>query len=199
MPRTRRIAVFALIAAACVALDQWAKAAALASLVPGRAYPFIPGVMDLVLVKNTGAAFSLGEGAGWLFVLVAVGVVAALSVYLWRAVEVPASLVVCAGLVAGGGVGNLIDRVAHGWVCDFFATTFMDFAVFNVADIFVCVGVAAGLVFMFLWDVEQDRLEAARKKAAAASIAQQLDARDHQARLDATRGRLGRHRQDKGR
>lgn len=197
LSRTGRLGLFALIAAVCVALDQWAKAAALANLTPGRPVTLIPGVMDLLLVRNTGAAFSLGEGAGWLFVLVCVVVVVALAVYLWRATEVPVSLVICAGLVAGGGIGNLIDRVSRGWVCDFFATTFMDFAVFNVADIFVCVGVALGLLFLFLWEREEDKREKALDKAAASGVSRSLSAKEDKAKLEQGRGRLNRHRQKK--
>ncbi len=188
--RGLRLGLFALIAAACVALDQWAKAAALENLVPGRPVPLVPGVMDLLLVRNTGAAFSFGEGAGWLFVLVCVAVVVALVAYLWRATEVPMALVVCAGLVAGGGVGNLIDRVSRGWVCDFFATTFMDFAVFNVADIFVCVGVALGLLFLFLWEREEERREEERSKAAASGVSRSVSEQEHKAQLEQGRGRL---------
>ena len=49
-------------------------------------------------------------------------------------------------LILSGGIGNLIDRVLHGYVVDFFATTFVNFAVFNVADCFVCIGVGLLMV-----------------------------------------------------
>lgn len=173
--RGTRFALLAVVALVCVALDQWAKAAALAGLVPGRAQTLVPGVMDLVLVRNTGAAFSLGEGAGWVFGLIAVAVVAAVAVYVWRSDTMPTYLVVTLGLVAGGGIGNLIDRVSRGWVCDFLATSFIDFPVFNVADIFVCCGVAATVVAMYLWErsLEQDK---ARRDAGAARASTSKDA-----------------------
>lgn len=171
MGRGARMGLALAVAAACVALDQWAKALALDHLVPGRPVTFVPGVMDLLLVRNTGAAFSIGEGAGWVFVLVCLVVCAVVTVALWRTRDVPTSLVVCAGLVVGGGVGNLIDRVARGWVCDFFATTFVDFAVFNVADIFVCVGVGLGIVLTLAWDARRVREAGARDAGAARSVA----------------------------
>lgn len=173
--RGTRLALLAVVALACVALDQWAKAAALAGLVPGRPRTLVPGVMDLLLVRNTGAAFSLGEGAGWVFVLIALAVVAAVAVYVWRSDTMPTYLVVTLGLVAGGGIGNLIDRVSRGWVCDFLATSFVDFPVFNVADIFVCCGVAATVVAMYLWErsLEQDK---ARRDAGAARAGTSQDA-----------------------
>lgn len=64
----------------------------------------------------------------------------------------PMGLVCSLGLVAGGGVGNLIDRIVAGEVTDFFATTFVNFPVFNVADIFVTCGVVAVLLCWQRWD-----------------------------------------------
>ena len=68
----------------------------------------------------------------------------------------PASLVCALGAVAGGGVGNLIDRVAAGRVTDFFCTTFIDFPVFNVADIFVTCGVVIAFALAWRWDVARE-------------------------------------------
>ena len=76
--RATRLALFALVAAAVVMLDQLSKLAARSALVSGEPVTLIPGVMDLSLIYNTGAAFSMGEGAGPLFVLIAA--VAALAV-----------------------------------------------------------------------------------------------------------------------
>ncbi len=179
------------IAAVCVALDQASKALALEHLVPGRPVTLVPGVMDLLLVRNTGAAFSLGEGAGWVFVLICVAVCAAVVTALWRTRDLPVSLVVCAGLVVGGGVGNLIDRVSRGWVCDFFATTFMDFAVFNVADIFVCVGVGAGIAFMYAWDARRAKEGEAKDGRAARSVSRGKAQGPDSSAAERLRGRKG--------
>lgn len=152
-----RVAGFLGCGALVVTLDQAAKAWARATLVPGRPLTLVPGVMDLSLVYNRGAAFSMGEGAGALFVLVACAV---LAFGLWVAVrhtEVPAPLVALLGCVAGGGVGNAIDRLVAGQVTDFFATTFVRFAVFNVADVFITVGVVAAFVVWWRWDCARER------------------------------------------
>ena len=153
----RRLALFVLVAAAVVALDQVSKAAARAALVPGEPVTLIPGVMDLSLVYNTGAAFSLGEGAGPFFVLVAAAIALFGAWVAWRRVDVPTSLALVLAAVAGGGIGNAIDRVALGAVTDFFATTFVDFAIFNVADIFVTCGVFVALVLWWRWDAARER------------------------------------------
>ena len=155
----RRLALFCLVAAAVAALDQASKAAARAALVPGEPVTLIPGVMDLSLVYNKGAAFSLGEGAGPVFVLVALAIT---CLGLWvagRRTEVPLPIALVLGAVAGGGIGNAIDRVTLGAVTDFFKTTFVDFAIFNVADIFVTCGVLLALVLFWRWDsrVERER------------------------------------------
>lgn len=159
--RLARLALFVLVAAAVVLLDQLSKAAARAELVPGEPVTLIPGVMDLSLIYNTGAAFSLGEGAGPLFVLIA-AVICGVGLWVaWRRPDVPMPLLLTVACVAGGGVGNAIDRVALGAVTDFFKTTFMDFAIFNVADIFVTCGVPIALVLWWRWDVERERAAAA--------------------------------------
>lgn len=155
--RARRLALFALVAAAVVALDQLSKAAARSALVPGEPVTLVPGVMDLSLVYNTGAAFSLGEGGGPLFVLLAAAILVAGLVVAWRRADVPLPLVLAVAAVAGGGVGNAIDRVALGAVTDFFKTTFVDFAVFNVADIFVTCGVVLAVILYWHWDLARER------------------------------------------
>ena len=156
-----RLALFVLVAAAVVLLDQLSKAVARAELVQGSPVTLIPGVMDLSLIYNTGAAFSLGEGAGPLFVVVAAVICAAGLWVAWRRMDVPLPLLVTVACIAGGGVGNAIDRVVLGAVTDFFKTTFMNFAIFNVADIFVTCGVPVALVLWWRWDVERERAAAA--------------------------------------
>lgn len=160
--RVRRLALFALVAGAVVALDQLSKLAARSLLVPGELVTLIPGVMDLSLIYNTGAAFSMGEGAGPVFVLVAVLMCVAGAHVAWRRTDVPLSLLLVVAAVVGGGIGNAIDRVALGAVTDFFMTTFMDFAIFNVADIFVTCGVIVALVLWWRWDAARERSAAGR-------------------------------------
>ena len=116
-----------IIIIALTGLDQLTKHLATVYLAPVGAMPFIPGVMELRYVLNDGAAFSmLADAAVYFFWKKP-------SSWLERWVFI---------LIFSGGLGNLIDRVLNGYVVDFFATTFMNFAVFNVADCFVCVGAA---------------------------------------------------------
>ena len=158
MSRARNMLGFLSIAVAGVVLDQATKAWARAALASGR-IPVLPGILDFVLVKNTGAAFSFGSGATWVFALLAVVIVGACVAWVWHEHAMPLGLACALGAVAGGGVGNLIDRVAAGEVTDFFATAFVDFPVFNVADIFVTCGVVLVLVLWWRWDKERGEAE----------------------------------------
>lgn len=133
----------------------------------GENVTVLPGVLSFRFVANTGAAFSMGEGMGALFALFALVVVAAIALYLARTRQVSRVEVVGLSLVAGGALGNALDRVLLGYVVDFIATDFMSFPVFNVADIGVTCGVALAFFgFMFL------------SPAAKVDATAELDARD---------------------
>lgn len=139
---------------AVVAGDQAVKAAMRGLLSEDGSMTLVPGIMDLHLVYNGGAAFGMGDGGAWLYVAVALAVLVASVAYVVLGnPSVPLS--VALGFVAGGGVGNLIDRVATGTVTDFFMPTFVDFAVFNVADIAITCG--AVVAFVLFWRAEGSR------------------------------------------
>lgn len=151
-----RLAVFWLVVCLAVALDQATKAA-VRVVVPSGTRPLIPGLIELMHVENTGAAFSLGRGAGIVFVVIAAVVLVVAMLLVQRTEDLPLFLVASLGCVAGGGVGNMIDRIMKGSVTDFLATTFINFPVFNVADIFVTVGVAITVVGFLAWDAKHGR------------------------------------------
>lgn len=152
-----RYVLFWAVLCGVVVLDQATKAIVQENLAPGQQSTFIPGVLNLELVRNTGAAFSIGQGAGIFFVAVALAVLVAVILMVYRQKDLPLALVVSLSCVAGGGLGNMIDRIINGYVTDFFATSFMDFPVFNVADVFVTVGVAFSFVGYLVWDGSRSR------------------------------------------
>lgn len=144
--RRTRITLFLAMAAVAVILDQIVKAWVRSALPKtGDTAPFIPGVLRLLHVENTGAAFSMGEGKGFFFVAIAVAIFIRALLAVWKE-ELSVPFALALGAVAGGGIGNMIDRLVQGSVTDFFATQFMDFPVFNVADIFVTLGVICVLI-----------------------------------------------------
>ena len=150
-PNVRNLVASCGVALVAVVLDQVTKAWARTALAGGPVTA-VPGYLDLMLVGNTGAAFSIGEGSTWLFVLLAVGIVVACVAWVARERTMPLALACALGAVWGGGIGNMIDRVASGEVTDFLATTFVDFPVFNVADIFVTCGVVLVMAIWWRWD-----------------------------------------------
>ncbi|MEG1549173.1 MAG: signal peptidase II [Ruthenibacterium sp.] len=145
------------LTAALVILDQITKMLATTYLAPVGVLPFIPGVMQLRYILNDGAAFSILSGNR--FFLIAVTSVALLALTLYLLFKKPQSRFEHFAwvLILAGGIGNLIDRVLHGVVVDFFEVTFMNFAVFNVADCFVCVGAALLLLFFVLEEVKNKK------------------------------------------
>lgn len=114
--------------------------------------PFIPGFMSLVNYHNTGAAFSMlsGGGARWAFVVLALSFTAA-TVYLIMNRKITSKFLCWTlTMVAAGAMGNAIDRAFYGYVVDMFRTDFMNFAIFNVADIFItCGGIALCAAILF--------------------------------------------------
>lgn len=134
------------VAAAVVVVDQLTKLWAVAALEDGPIH--LIWTLDLRLTRNTGVAFSSGEGLGWLFGLIAIVVVVILYRYRRRP---PGPLAAVAlGAVLGGAVGNLIDRLVRGeaWlrggVVDFIDLNW--WPIFNVADAAITLGVI-GLLF----------------------------------------------------
>lgn len=142
-----RLLVSGVMALAFLVVDQVSKMIVRRAVMTGFfSVEVIPGVLGLEFAANRGAAFGLGEGMGWVFVLLAVGVTVFVLVYLLRAPKISRLEVLGMGMVVGGAIGNAIDRLVFGFVTDFFATRFIDFPVFNVADIGITCGVAIAFI-----------------------------------------------------
>ena len=154
--RGLRVLVFWLVVILTVTIDQATKAAVTVNL-EHQSMALIPGVIDIVYVENTGAAFSIGQGGGLIFIIVAVAFLVGAMFTVWNKPDLPMGLVVSIGLVAGGGMGNMVDRLMEGYVTDFIATRFIDFPVFNVADMCVTVGVFATVIGYWVWDSRRER------------------------------------------
>ena len=137
-----------------VALDQLVKYLVRMHIPLGGQRPFIPHVLGLAHIHNTGAAFSMLSGARWFFVALTVAFVAfAMWVLLAKKITHPLGRWTLA-LIVAGAIGNLIDRALNGYVVDMFEVLFMRFAIFNVADIFVVVG---GILFCYYYGFVHDK------------------------------------------
>ena len=142
---------YAILALVLVGVDQLVKYLVLTYIPLGAHVPFISYLVELTYVKNTGAAFSLFNQHTWLLTLVSLVMSLVLAAALWKGFFRHPLGRVTLTLLLAGAVGNLIDRAFRGFVVDMFNFLFMNFAVFNVADICVVVGgIAAALYYLFL-------------------------------------------------
>lgn len=141
--------LYILFAAAIAAADQIVKYLTVTNLALYETVDFLPGVLQLTYVRNTGAAFSSFEGQQWLFALI---FLLFTGLILLEYFKKPLGFTVferwCIAAIYGGGLGNMIDRVRLGYVVDMFETVFMDFPVFNLADCFITCGCAALMVHL---------------------------------------------------
>ncbi|MCC6999939.1 MAG: signal peptidase II [Deltaproteobacteria bacterium] len=176
----KRIILFVAIALACLAADQATKVWARRALGP-REYSVvkkvIPGYFELRLAYNTGSAFSLGGKTGWApyaLTVVGIGAVAAIAWFAWKTKNDQRALQVALGMLAGGAIGNIIDRLAFGKVTDFVVWKYgkHEWPAFNIADAALLVGVA---IMLIAWprddakdkDKEKDKDEGGAKDKGA--------------------------------
>ena len=139
-----------LCVAALVGLDQAIKFWAVSALQPVGAMPLIPHVVELRFVLNQGMAFSLLSGKQLFLIIATSAALLAVAYGLFFRSRGKLLQQIAFILVLAGGIGNLIDRVLNGEVVDYINPLFIDFAVFNFADILVCVGVALWVLVIFL-------------------------------------------------
>lgn len=136
-----------------VLLDYITKRIVSGNMVLYQSIPVIKGVFNITYVKNTGASFGMMAGARWFFVAVTVILIAAVIYYAVKNKFTDKLFLVSASFVVGGGIGNLIDRIATGAVVDFFDFCLINFAIFNVADCFVVVGV----ILMAIYYIKEEK------------------------------------------
>ena len=125
--------------------------------------PLWEGVFHLTYCENTGAAFSMFTGQRWLLLAVTVVFLAMLLWAQFRGWMQNTFGRMSLQFVIGGAIGNMIDRFFLGYVVDMFDFCLIDFPVFNVADIFLCVGV--GMMMLYIL-VMEPKIEKAKKEAA---------------------------------
>ena len=145
----------ALFAAGIVAADQYTKFLTVANIPLHGHMDFMPGVLGLTYVRNTGAAWSSFEGMIWLFALVFAALTVAI-IWEFSKKRLPFTTLErwCIAAIYGGGLGNMIDRLRLGYVVDMIETEFMSFPVFNVADCFITCGCILMLIHLFLFNKE---------------------------------------------
>ncbi|VHF49517.1 signal peptidase II [Streptococcus pyogenes] len=146
----KRLFVLSLIL--LVALDQLSKFWIVSHIALGEVKTFIPGIVSLTYLQNNGAAFSILQDQQWFFVVITVLVIGYAIYYLATHPHLNIWKQLALLLIISGGIGNFIDRLRLAYVIDMIHLDFMDFAIFNVADSYLTVGVI--LLVICLWKEE---------------------------------------------
>ena len=160
--------LWSLMIVALVVVDQVSKLMVSSLLAPIGSVDIIPDVFRFTYVENKGAAFGMLSDNRWIFMVTSVIAILALLVYLWK--FRPDSILACTAIsmIIAGGIGNMIDRVALGYVIDF-----LDFCafpnlwmwVFNIADVCVCIGGALLVLWLIISMVDDAKKEKAQKQS----------------------------------
>lgn len=149
------------IIAFVIAADQISKLFVLKYLKEVGDVPLIKGVFHLTYVENKGAAFGMLKDARWLFMIISAVAVVLISVYLiLNYKKTKPFFAICLAAIAGGGVGNMIDRIGTGFVVDFLNFELIHFPVFNIADSFVTVGAFALIIYLIVSEIKNGRKKA---------------------------------------
>ncbi len=151
--------LWSFIVAAIIALDQIFKCWITNNIGLTDSLTVIPNVIDFVYVKNTGAAFSfLADKAYGIIILSCISVLFCIFAVWFMVKKKPQSkmLRISLALMLSGALGNAIDRIFRGYVVDFIEATFINFPVFNIADIAITSGAALLIIFMLFFDKEKD-------------------------------------------
>ena len=142
----KKILIFSAVIFGGIGIDQLTKWLAVNFLKPIPTSPIIDGVIHLTYVENRGAAFGMLADQRWVFITISTIAIIAMALYLYFGHAQNLLYGISLSMVVSGGLGNMIDRIALGYVIDFIDFRLINFAVFNGADSFVCVG--AGLMIL---------------------------------------------------
>ena len=133
----------------------------------GDSMDFLPGFINFVYIQNTGAAWGIFSGRSAFLIIMSLIV---LGLYLWffayrlkkSGSHSSVTLAVSVGLISGGCIGNLVDRLVFGYVRDFLNFQFMDFPVFNVADVSLTIGIIVMVAYFIFLLPREDKKNAVR-------------------------------------
>lgn len=153
--------IYAVALVLLLAADQLVKLWVVRHLELFETMALLPGLVELKYVQNTGGGWSVLSEHTWLLSLLTVVIMAVVAVLMVRRViRHPLGLWACT-LILAGGLGNLIDRVRLGYVVDMFNFQFMNYPVFNVADICIVIGMILGAVYYLFF---YEKVDAPRRR-----------------------------------
>lgn len=166
-----------------IALDQLTKWLTVTCLEYRETVPLWQDVFHFTYERNEGAAFGMLSDHRWVFMVVSTVAIIALLIYLFRFTPKSKIMQISLSMIAGGGIGNMIDRVYLGYVIDFIDVRLINFAVFNIADSFVTVGAFLFMGYMIYDTVMEYKREkeTAAKKQEAENTDVESDTEQHDA------------------
>lgn len=132
--------VYLIITVVLIFVDQVSKLAALKYLVPVKTVEIIKNILSFTYVENRGAAFGIMQNSRIFFIIFTVVLLAAITAYTIKKKTNNKLYMISTSLIVAGGIGNLIDRIFRGFVVDMIEVTFINYPVFNFADICVVIG-----------------------------------------------------------
>ena len=144
-----------------IGIDQLTKIIVSCNMELYESISVIPKTFNITYIQNRGAAFGMLSNHRWVFMVVSMLAIIGMCVYLFRFSKEGMFFKVGLALIISGGIGNMIDRIFLGYVVDMIEATFIEtlfgwsFAIFNVADSFVCVG-AGIVIFCLIRDIIKD-------------------------------------------
>ena len=144
------LAIYLIISALIVGVDQWVKYLTVSNLSLGETKEFVSGIFSFTYIRNTGAAWSLLEGKMWFFYSITIIIVAIVIYVLAKNIHGSKWFVSGLTLVLAGAIGNFVDRLRLGYVVDMFQTDFINFPIFNVADVSLVIGVICIFIYLIL-------------------------------------------------
>ena len=153
-----------------VGLDQLTKYLVVSNMALHESIDIIPGVFRFTYIQNDGAAFGSLDNARWVFMVLSIVAIIGILVYMFWKKPQDKLMLSALILIVSGGIGNMIDRIALGYVIDF-----IDFCafpkiwmwVFNVADSFVCIGAGLLILWLVLDMIREHKAERAKKAQTA--------------------------------
>lgn len=142
-----------LVIVLCVALDLVTKQLVVRNMALYSTIPLIPKLLSFTYIQNRGAAWGILSDNRWVFLVITGIAIIVLPLLLYKYRKLHFMFGFSLSLIIGGAIGNMIDRIFLGYVVDFIEFTFIDFPIFNVADI--CVTVGAALMFVYLMFIDK--------------------------------------------
>lgn len=143
--------IYLIITAVMVAADQLLKSWVMANITLNSSHELIPGILSITNIRNDGAAWSMFSGQQWFFYIVTI-IALIVVAFLWRDSKNKPIYRMGLALILAGALGNFIDRLHQQFVTDMFQTDFINFPIFNIADMCLTFGVIFVAIYIIFLD-----------------------------------------------